>query len=88
MPNLRRTLSNCALVHAGDFFAVDVDFAGIGVMQADEMLEQNALAAAAGADNARRPRLFRSRTPRHRGRGRAPKLFFKLRTSIIIGSKR
>ena len=38
----------------GDVLAVNVDFAGVGGDQADEELEQNALAAAAHADDGHR----------------------------------
>ena len=51
MPNLRRTLQQLAFVHPGDVLAVNVDFAGVGGDEADQVLEQNALAAAAHADD-------------------------------------
>ena len=62
MPNFRRTRSNCRSFIGHDVFAVNQHLARIRLQQADEMLEQNAFAAAAAPDDDDRFAVFNPKT--------------------------
>jgi hypothetical protein len=50
MPNLAADRQQLALAVAADLFVVDVHAARVGAQEAQDQLEQHALAAAAAAD--------------------------------------
>ena len=58
MPNFRRTRSNWRSFIGHDVLAVNQHLAGVRLQQADEMLEQNAFAAAAAPDDGDRFAVF------------------------------